>query len=108
VNCIKGCCREDVVVTEDGDNWVIKHRLDFKPLPEYAQGEPGYPDVVITPGQDPDDPMHIVPVHVVFPKKYASLKDVLEEIIPTLRAKEETCEICAKAKEFLQKVRDSR
>jgi hypothetical protein len=108
VPCVRGCCREDVVVTEDGDNWIIRRRLNFKPLPEYAEGEPEYKDIVVTPGQDPDDPTHIVPVHVVFPKKYATLKDVLEDVIPHMREKEETCEICKRAKEFLDKVAASR
>ena len=108
MECARGCCVEEVHVDERGDNWIIRRRLNFKPLPEFAQPEPEYPDILITPGQDPDDPTHIVPVEVIYPKKYGTLNEILEEVIPNMRKKEETCTICARARQFLQSVADRR
>jgi len=102
--CAKGCCTEEVTIIEEGENWVIRRRPGFKPLPEHRQPEPEYPGILITPGQDPEDPFHIVPVEVVYPKKYGTLKEVVEEIVPKMRQKEETCTVCAKVKQFLQSV----
>lgn len=100
--CVRGCCTEEVTIVESGENWIIRRRPGFKPLPENRLPEPEYPDILITPGQDPEDSDHIVPVEIIYPKKYGTLQDLLKDVIPNLSKKEETCEVCRKARDFLR------
>jgi len=101
-NLCKGCCCvRKILVTEQGDNWVIINRPEFKPLNDFTKGEPGNEDIMITPGINPNDPLDIRPQKIVMPKKYGSLQDVIRDVIPNIQKKEETCEVCKKAKEIL-------
>jgi hypothetical protein len=99
--CVKGCCVRKILVSEQGDNWVIINRPEFKALDDFTRGEPGNEDILITPGINPHDPTDIRPTKIVLPKKYGSLQDVVRDIIPNIQKKEEDCPVCKKAKEIL-------
>jgi len=99
---LKGsCCVERVTVIESGNVWIIKRRPEFKPLPDFQRPDSGYDDILITPGQNPLDPSHIVPVEIIIPKKYKDLQGILKETIPHLRNNENDCEVCGEALKFL-------
>lgn len=104
IECVKGCCLDETLVTEEGENWIIKRKLGFKRLTEFTKGEPEYPDIMITPGVDPNDPTFIIPVDIVYPKKYGDLHSVLYVVIPNIMEKQEECKICMEAKKFFAEI----
>ena len=96
------CCVERITILEDGDVWIIKRRPGFNLLSEFRKPEKAYPDIFITPGQNPKVYFHIVPMIIEYPKKYADLTRLLEETIPAIRAKEDECDICRKVINLLK------